>query len=253
MSKPNSDSEKEQNYANSITHDEWVERFKPDVDENGEIMPYETYGSDLNSVLDIASSDPGRVWTVVEDDNGIPVVLSGYHLVNRLYYHITENSFDGDHLNVIDSDYDEMVDLEKTNNALNFFDEEDVTNLYVYTVDIDERGEFASHLRRYLTDEIIESFDSTISIMNEGVSMRDAKQVGAYLVSVGALPEYSRFIPAEEEIHVDERLVKEAGGVDEFREMLALFRKDAALKQGLSQPIMQDEQFPQSSVLTPSP
>lgn len=165
----------------------------------------------------------------------------------------TKSTIDSDRSNIASLDNGEILEREKTDNALDFFDENNVTDLYVYTVDIDERGEFASHMRRYLTDEILESFDATSSVMNEGVSMRDAKQVGAYLVSVGALPEYARFIPAEEEIHVDDRLVKEAGGVDEFRGMLALFRKDAALKQGLSQPIMQDEQSSQASVLAPNP
>jgi hypothetical protein len=51
----------------------------------------ETYGADLKLVLDIANKTPMRVWTMVDGDDGM-YLLQGYHLVNRIYYVITEQN-----------------------------------------------------------------------------------------------------------------------------------------------------------------
>lgn len=48
----------------------------------------ETYGADLKLVLDIANKTPMRVWTMVDGDDGM-YLIQGYHLVNRIYYVIT--------------------------------------------------------------------------------------------------------------------------------------------------------------------
>lgn len=48
----------------------------------------ETYGDDLRLVMDIADKTPLRVWTMVDGDDGM-YLLQGYHLVNRIYYVIT--------------------------------------------------------------------------------------------------------------------------------------------------------------------
>ena len=56
-------------------------------------MMFETYGDDLAHVLSFANakraSDRRRVWTLVEDDEGEPVIVNGYHLCNRLGYFLT--------------------------------------------------------------------------------------------------------------------------------------------------------------------
>lgn len=51
---------------------------------------FETYGAELDYVLSIANSEPDRVWTLVEGDDGL-YITNGYHLVNRLNYFITKN------------------------------------------------------------------------------------------------------------------------------------------------------------------
>jgi hypothetical protein len=52
---------------------------------------FETYGEELDYVLSIANTEPARVWTLVEGDDGNLYISSGYHLVNRLNYFITHN------------------------------------------------------------------------------------------------------------------------------------------------------------------
>jgi hypothetical protein len=49
----------------------------------------EPYGEELLHVLNVLKTEPGRVWTVVECDGHL-TVGSGYHLVNRMGYVITE-------------------------------------------------------------------------------------------------------------------------------------------------------------------
>jgi len=54
---------------------------------------FETYGADLEVVLTVANGKHDtltgkNVWTVVDGDEGVYIV-SGYHLVNRINYIIT--------------------------------------------------------------------------------------------------------------------------------------------------------------------
>jgi len=50
---------------------------------------FETYGKELGYVLSIANTEPARVWTLVDGDDGNLYITSGYHLVNRVNYFIT--------------------------------------------------------------------------------------------------------------------------------------------------------------------
>jgi hypothetical protein len=52
---------------------------------------FETYGAELDYVLSIANTEPARVWTLVDGDDGNLYITSGYHLVNRVNYFITHN------------------------------------------------------------------------------------------------------------------------------------------------------------------
>jgi hypothetical protein len=52
---------------------------------------FETYGEELDYVLSIANTEPARVWTLVDGDDGNLYITSGYHLVNRVNYFITHN------------------------------------------------------------------------------------------------------------------------------------------------------------------
>ena len=59
------------------------------MDEESQQGMFETYGKDIEEVLKIANGDkPNRVWTAVDCDEGF-YLINGYHLVNRVYYMIT--------------------------------------------------------------------------------------------------------------------------------------------------------------------
>lgn len=48
---------------------------------------FETFGPELGFV---ESQPDNRVWTLMDDDDGNPVVTTGYHVVNRIGYYVTE-------------------------------------------------------------------------------------------------------------------------------------------------------------------
>ena len=57
---------------------------------------FETFGKDLEEVLKIANGDkPNRVWTAVDCDEGF-YLINGYHLVNRVYYILTNEEGNGE-------------------------------------------------------------------------------------------------------------------------------------------------------------
>ena len=92
-----------------MTFEEWHEKYKPIKNHlaRGEDRDYfETYDLELGYVLGIADTQPKRVWTYVDGDGGTYVV-DGYHLVNRIYYFITEVPFEGSGLEVIVDQYEE--------------------------------------------------------------------------------------------------------------------------------------------------
>lgn len=68
-------------------------------DESGR---FETYGDDLKTVL---TQNERFVWTCIDGDDGMYYV-SGYHLVNRIYYIITDEPWEEFEEYLIES-YDE--------------------------------------------------------------------------------------------------------------------------------------------------
>jgi hypothetical protein len=65
---------------------------------------FETYGDDYEYVKTVYELAPDRVWTIVEDDDGYPVLTNGWHYVNRIGYVVTvrpapKNTF----INVVDN------------------------------------------------------------------------------------------------------------------------------------------------------
>ena len=73
--------------------DAWDAKYQPmenHIDTNAGDK-FETYGEELDYVLSIANTEPARVWTLVDGDDGNLYITSGYHLVNRLNYFITHN------------------------------------------------------------------------------------------------------------------------------------------------------------------
>jgi hypothetical protein len=57
---------------------------------------FETYGDDLEFVLSVCKTDPRKVWTLVDGDDGNLYIVDGYHLVNRINYFITKKPLEGD-------------------------------------------------------------------------------------------------------------------------------------------------------------
>jgi hypothetical protein len=57
---------------------------------------FETYGQELDYVRSVADTEPRRVWTLVDGDDGNLYIVAGYHLVNRVNYFITKEPLEGD-------------------------------------------------------------------------------------------------------------------------------------------------------------
>lgn len=80
-----------------ISIEDWHEEYKPVInhvnpdasfdDGNGGTM-FETYGLELEHVLDVAKKTPLHVWTYMDGKN-YPLICEGYHLVNRIGYFLT--------------------------------------------------------------------------------------------------------------------------------------------------------------------
>jgi hypothetical protein len=54
---------------------------------------FETYGKELDYVRSVYDTEPKRVWTLVDGDDGNLYIVDGYHLVNRVNYFVTELPF----------------------------------------------------------------------------------------------------------------------------------------------------------------
>jgi hypothetical protein len=102
-----------------ITFEKWAEEFKPTtnhMDDNASYdgAMFETYGDELDHVR---VADKFNIWTLISGDNGSTWIISGYHLVNRMGYFITEKPFEDDEIEVYaGSDYE----LDETPKARGF-------------------------------------------------------------------------------------------------------------------------------------
>ena len=56
---------------------------------------YETYGDELERVLQMVGENPKRVWTIIECDDTV-TICSGFHYVNRMGYLITAEEWTDD-------------------------------------------------------------------------------------------------------------------------------------------------------------
>lgn len=65
---------------------------KNHLDDNASLdgVMFETYGEELQHVLE---QNEDQVWTYAEDDNGDLCIMSGFHVVNRIGYLISEENF----------------------------------------------------------------------------------------------------------------------------------------------------------------
>ena len=81
-----------------ITEDEFYEKFttvKNHLDESAgfDSCLFETYGEELDYVFELSKKE-NRVWTVIENDDGEGLTYAtGFHLVNRLGFLITEETW----------------------------------------------------------------------------------------------------------------------------------------------------------------
>lgn len=91
-----------------LTIDEFYAAYLPqrnDFDDNASWngCMLETYGKDYEYVKTVYALSPDHVWTIIEDDDGNPVLTNGFHYVNRIGYVVTvrpapEDTF----INVVD-------------------------------------------------------------------------------------------------------------------------------------------------------
>jgi hypothetical protein len=61
-------------------------------DEDGNGRMYETYGDDLQTILEVGKVLPNHIWTYIDFDGGTAVV-NGYKLTNRIGHFITKNAW----------------------------------------------------------------------------------------------------------------------------------------------------------------
>ena len=81
-----------------LTYEEWLDTYKPICDIDGNPIMYETYGEDLDIVVDTPEN---RIWTWV-DRGEYSGLSSGLHRVNRLHYYICTVPFDMDKMYYVD-------------------------------------------------------------------------------------------------------------------------------------------------------
>jgi len=84
----------------TIDNPQFVEEFRPLLNPFDERASYDGFlfglsGRELQYVQDILAKDPCRIWTYVDSGEDWPVLNSGYSVVNRLGYVITENPSTG--------------------------------------------------------------------------------------------------------------------------------------------------------------
>lgn len=87
-----------------MDYDTWFDTYKPiqnHFDDNASMdgTMFETYGQELEFVQSQFEGNPGKIWTLIEED-GKTSVASGLRHVNRLGYYITEESYGGDYVEV---------------------------------------------------------------------------------------------------------------------------------------------------------
>ena len=75
-----------------LTEEEWFEQFKPvlnHIDENGSFdgHMFETYGDEVDYVKE---QDVHHIWMYGDGDDGCSYIWSGWGIVNRIGYFVTE-------------------------------------------------------------------------------------------------------------------------------------------------------------------
>jgi hypothetical protein len=112
----------------TMTHEKWVDKYKPIENHfNGEEGSYnntlfEIYGQEVEHVK---KQNSNNIWTLIYGENENVYIVSGWHIVNREGYFITEHSFnDNENITVNDN---EMINIKDAIEVcVNFFKTIDV-------------------------------------------------------------------------------------------------------------------------------
>jgi hypothetical protein len=67
-----------------LSYEEWIDKYKPELDADGSPRMYETYGKDYEY---IQSVDTEYLWTWT-DGGDYSVITNGFSFVNRLNYYV---------------------------------------------------------------------------------------------------------------------------------------------------------------------
>jgi hypothetical protein len=89
-------------------YEQWIAKYRPienmfDRDASCDGCMFETYGAEGDYVSKWAD-DPateGRVWTLVDTEDGVSVIIPGCHWVNRIGYFVTEVPCDDEAMEVL--------------------------------------------------------------------------------------------------------------------------------------------------------
>ena len=101
-------------YEYDMVASDWLEIYKPirnhlDKDTNGTM--FETYGSELQFVKSNIKNN--NVWTLFDDNT----ICSGYWIVNRLGYYVTEESHNDKNIIILD-DFSDQIEILSLNSNL---------------------------------------------------------------------------------------------------------------------------------------
>ena len=69
-----------------IEYEDWIEKFKPHMDENDELI---RYWSEKEKI--VAAVEANKIWTQLDVDGEV-IIVSGWHYVNRMDYFICDNA-----------------------------------------------------------------------------------------------------------------------------------------------------------------
>jgi hypothetical protein len=78
-----------------LTEHQWFEQYGVD----GDGRMYETYGEDMNYINSMPVS---FVWTLIDGDEGQPLIVNGRAFVNRVGYYLTKKPHNPNDIIVVD-------------------------------------------------------------------------------------------------------------------------------------------------------
>lgn len=94
-----------------LDEDKFVERFKPETDENGDLYRQRDWCDAADWKMIEQAAGERRLWTAVENDHGNWTLVNGFHRVNRLYYVICAVPYaEGDDFEVYDELEEEIAE-----------------------------------------------------------------------------------------------------------------------------------------------